>query len=537
MVSNDGSKSKNPARNASPDEVFASLLVVKEPLARVAERRQQPRVSVVIPARNEAQNLHYVLPYIPPSVDEAILVDGHSSDDTIAVAQQLLPSIRVIRQLRHGKGDALRIGLAAASGDIIIMIDADGSTDPNEIPRFIAALRDGNDFAKGSRFIAGGGSSDITPLRSLGNYGLSMLVNMLFGTRYSDLCYGYNAFWRYCLERINIDCDGFEVETLMNIRAHKAGLKIVEIPSIERPRIFGTSNLNALRDGLRVLKTIVLERSRLEQREHPNVPILMYHSISEQASQRFKQFTVHPRHFAEHMAYLKQQAYTPMTVTEFAQAVAARTNLPERPVVLTFDDGFADFYTNALPLLRHYNFPATLYVPTAYVNGTSYWLQHEEETSRPMLNWDQLLEISASGIECGAHSHSHAQLDTLPLALARQEIVQSKEVLEQHLGRTVTSFAYPFGYYSAAIRRHVQEAGYTSACAVRHGMSSDRSNPFALARLMVGSNMSVDELHILLAGHTPAVKTMYARARTPVWQVIRRGAASLQLSGGYKGSY
>jgi glycosyltransferase involved in cell wall biosynthesis len=224
------------------------------------EKKQYPRISVVIPTRNEAPNLHYVLPYIPSLVSEIILVDGHSTDDTVEVARQLLPDICVIHQVRQGKGDALRLGFAACTGDIIVMIDADGSTDPGEIPRFIDTLMQGNDFAKGSRFLKDGGSHDITPLRSLGNYGLSMLVNIFFGVRYSDLCYGYNAFWRHCLDAIQIDCDGFEVETLINIRIHKANLKITEVPSIERPRLFGQSNLRTFRDGWRVLKIIIKER-------------------------------------------------------------------------------------------------------------------------------------------------------------------------------------------------------------------------------------------------------------------------------------
>lgn len=226
------------------------------------ENKYYPRISVVIPTRNEAQNLHYVLPYIPSLVSEVILVDGHSVDDTVEVARQLLPDICVIHQLKHGKGDALKLGFAACTGDIIVMIDADGSTDPGEIPRFIDVLLKGNDFAKGSRFLKDGGSHDITPLRSIGNYGLSMLVNIFFGVHYSDLCYGYNAFWRYCLDAIRIDCDGFEVETLINIRIHKARLKIAEVPSIERSRLFGQSNLRTFRDGWRVLKIILQERFR-----------------------------------------------------------------------------------------------------------------------------------------------------------------------------------------------------------------------------------------------------------------------------------
>ncbi len=224
--------------------------------------QQRPDISVIIPARNEARNLEYVLPHIPTIVSEVILVDGHSTDESIEVAQQFLPGIRVVEQRGNGKGDAVRAGLEVATGDIIVLLDADGSADPQEIPTFVEALLAGNDFAKGSRFAKGGGSHDITMLRRIGNYGLCRLVNMLFGTRFSDLCYGYNAFWKHCLDYVAIDSDGFEVETLINIRMHRAGLKIAEVPSFEYQRIHGTSNLKIFRDGWRVLKTILRERKR-----------------------------------------------------------------------------------------------------------------------------------------------------------------------------------------------------------------------------------------------------------------------------------
>lgn len=225
------------------------------------EHVQPPRISVVIPTHNEAENLCHILPFMPPIVQEVILVDGHSTDDTIAVAQHLLPRIHVIRQTGKGKGDALRSGFAACTGEIIVMLDADGSADPKEIPHFVEALLQGYDYAKGSRFIKGGGSRDITWLRSLGNYWLCKLVNRLFQTRFSDLCYGYNAFWQHCLDSICIDCNGFEIETFINLRIHKAGLRIVEVPSFEHLRIHGQSNLRTFRDGWRVLRTIMREHS------------------------------------------------------------------------------------------------------------------------------------------------------------------------------------------------------------------------------------------------------------------------------------
>ncbi|GAA0389805.1 hypothetical protein GCM10009530_46200 [Microbispora corallina] len=222
-----------------------------------------PTVSVVIPAMNEAENLPHVFATLPQWVHEVVLVDGHSSDDTVAVARRLRPNLRVVHQRGRGKGDALAEGFAACTGEIIVMIDADGSTDGREIIQFVSALVSGADFAKGSRYIAGGGSDDLTFNRRFGNTVLRTIVNWLYGTRYTDLCYGYNAFWARHLPLLDLDCEGFEVETLMNIRAARAGLRVHEVPSHERCRIHGESNLRAVRDGLRVLRTIVREWRRV----------------------------------------------------------------------------------------------------------------------------------------------------------------------------------------------------------------------------------------------------------------------------------
>ena len=219
-----------------------------------------PSVSVVIPAKDEARNLPHVFSTIPAWVDEIVLVDGHSTDDTVAEARRLHPAVQVVHQQGRGKGDALRAGFAAAKGEIIVMMDADGSTDGREIPRFVAALTTGADFAKGSRYAPGGGTDDITFSRHLGNRILNVLVNMLFGTRYTDLCYGYNAFWAKHLLKLDLDCDGFEIETVMNVRAAKVGLSVQEIPSHEHVRLHGMSNLKVVRDGIRIAKFIIRER-------------------------------------------------------------------------------------------------------------------------------------------------------------------------------------------------------------------------------------------------------------------------------------
>jgi len=219
----------------------------------------RPTVSVVIPTLNEAENLPDVLARLPAWIHEVIVVDGNSTDDTVAVAKACRPDVKIVFQNGKGKGNALACGFRAATGDITVMLDADGSTDPTEIPRFVAALTNGFDFAKGTRFVTGGGSEDITPLRRLGNWGVKTLVNQLWDVNYSDLCYGYNAFWTRCLQSIHTDCSGFEVETLMGIRLAMSDMKVVEVPSFESTRRHGTSNLRVFRDGSRVLRTIVAE--------------------------------------------------------------------------------------------------------------------------------------------------------------------------------------------------------------------------------------------------------------------------------------
>jgi glycosyltransferase involved in cell wall biosynthesis len=245
-------------------------------------------VSVVIPTLNEARNLVHVLPHLPSGIDEVILVDGGSTDGTVEVALRLRPDLKVVEQTRSGKGNALACGFAAATGDIIVMMDADGSTKSEEIPRFVEALMSsGADYAKGSRFIPGGDSHDITALRRAGNKVLNLVVNTLCRTRYTDLCYGYNAFWRRCLPAFALEpgaravssaaaeCarqemlwgDGFEIETLLNIRVAGANLQIVEVPSVEHSRVHGRSNLNAFSDGFRVLRTIFVEWRRRRMSE------------------------------------------------------------------------------------------------------------------------------------------------------------------------------------------------------------------------------------------------------------------------------
>lgn len=232
-----------------------------------------PTVSLVVPTLNEGPNLPTVLRAIPKLVTELIVVDGGSTDGTAEIARALRPDALVVVDRRPGKGRAMRTGFEHATGDIIIVIDADGSMDPAEIPAFVGALTAGSDVAKGSRFIQGGGTDDMNDLRRVGNWGLRLAARLAFGGRYSDLCYGYMAFWRRVLPVFDGTADGFEIETFLNVRALAAGLHVTEVASFERRRLHGESNLRTFRDGLRVLRTIVRERRQLaRQRCERGVP-------------------------------------------------------------------------------------------------------------------------------------------------------------------------------------------------------------------------------------------------------------------------
>jgi glycosyltransferase involved in cell wall biosynthesis len=236
-----------------PDRLVAALIADDGALARA----QTPTVSVIIRTPNEADSLRWVLENVPAWVHEVVLVDGLSTDATEVLARRIRPDAVVVHQHRRGKGAALRAGFAAATGDVIVMIDADGSMDPREMHRLVAALNDGSDFVKGSRHMEGGGSADFTFLRWAGNKSFVLMANILYGSRFTDLCYGYCAFWRKHLDVLALTADGFETETQLVLGAVKAGLEIRETDSFELRRGGGASNLNAARDGARVLRTML----------------------------------------------------------------------------------------------------------------------------------------------------------------------------------------------------------------------------------------------------------------------------------------
>lgn len=234
--------------------------------SRGSSARGTPTISLIIPTLNEGRNLPFVLRAVPQIVTELIVIDGGSTDGTADVARSLRPDALVVVDQRPGKGRAMRTGFEHATGDIIVVIDADGSMDPGEIPAFVGALVAGSHVAKGSRFVQGAGTDDMSQVRKVGNWGLRLCARMAFGGRYTDLCYGYMAFWRDVLPVFDGDADGFEIETFLNVRSLAAGLRITEVASFERRRIHGESNLRTFRDGYRVIRTIARERRLLAKR-------------------------------------------------------------------------------------------------------------------------------------------------------------------------------------------------------------------------------------------------------------------------------
>ncbi len=237
----------------------------------VSSKSSEYLVSVVIPTLNEGQNLSHVLSRLPKVVDEVIIIDGHSKDNTVEIAKKVCPTAKVFFQEKSGKGDALRSAFNFVQGDIIVQMDADGSMDPQEIEKYAKVVSEGYDVVKGSRHLLGGGSTDFSAQRSFGNKMFVRLVNLLFSAKYTDLCYGYIAFRKAALDRLkgSLESRGFQIETEICIKAKKLGLRVAEVPSFETKRANGSSHLSLARDGFRILRMILVEF--LKSRGHGQV--------------------------------------------------------------------------------------------------------------------------------------------------------------------------------------------------------------------------------------------------------------------------
>lgn len=259
------------------------------------------------------------------------------------------------------------------------------------------------------------------------------------------------------------------------------------------------------------------------------VPILLYHSVSDQRSEKFARWSVSPTMFEDQMRAIRDGGFTPLTVTDFVRLrEPGSAGLPARPVLITFDDGFADNYENALPILQKYGFPATLYVVTGYVGRTSEWLAHADESDRRMLTWAKVAEMDAAGVEIGAHTQTHRALDVLPAQTAWDEITRSKTELEQHLGHGISSFAYPHGFHGGAVARMVQKAGFDNACAVKEAMSSTTDLRFALARMFVTPKETRDVFDRMLNGIGISMAPQREQVKTTAYRLFRKSTTTLR---------
>jgi peptidoglycan/xylan/chitin deacetylase (PgdA/CDA1 family) len=255
------------------------------------------------------------------------------------------------------------------------------------------------------------------------------------------------------------------------------------------------------------------------------IPILCYHSIAAKRDPRFAEWTVSPEDFGGQMMHLAESGYRPLSVAELVErAFRRRERVDPKTVAITFDDGFADFHAEAWPVLRRHSFPATVYIATGFVGETSRWLAPDGEADRPMLSWSQIGELSAGGIECGAHGHDHLQLDTVSVARADRDIRCSRDSLEEVVG-PVRSFAYPHGYYTTRLKRQVAQAGFTSACGMKHALTTAEDDRFAIARAVVRGGVDIDGFAAMLRGDGIAVAPGDRRLRRGAWRTVRRAGA------------
>jgi peptidoglycan/xylan/chitin deacetylase (PgdA/CDA1 family) len=269
------------------------------------------------------------------------------------------------------------------------------------------------------------------------------------------------------------------------------------------------------------------------------IPILLYHSISQEPSDWIAPYTVSPDAFSQHVEFIVGSGRTAMTVSALEAALRGDSPLPPRPVVVTFDDGFSDFTAAATELAAN-RIPSTLYVTTGALRGRGPRPPDMALPQADMLDWSQLAELSELSVEIGAHTHTHRQLDTMRSGAVSDEIVRSKEMLEDSLGHAVPSFAYPHGFQSKRTRRVIESAGHTSACAVMNALSSDSDNLFALARLTVGATTTPQQMSGWLEGVGAPVAPYPEKLRTTAWRLYRRargtrssrGVFSTSISGG-----
>jgi peptidoglycan/xylan/chitin deacetylase (PgdA/CDA1 family) len=248
------------------------------------------------------------------------------------------------------------------------------------------------------------------------------------------------------------------------------------------------------------------------------VPILMYHSVATAPNDATRALSVAPEAFVEQMAQLADLGFTPVTTADLARSWRRGGPLPERPVLITFDDGYEGVHGHALPVLAKHGFAATLFVSTGWIRGA-----HDTGGGLDtMLDWDQVRELAAAGVEIGGHSHTHPEMDQLADDPLRFELLRCAEIITGELGTRPVSFAYPYGYSSRRVRRAVRETGYRQSLAVGNALARRRQGPYALQRVTVRRSTGADEFERLVQGRAIARNFARARILTKGYAAVRR---------------
>ncbi|WP_405738562.1 polysaccharide deacetylase family protein [Streptomyces sp. NBC_00028] len=248
------------------------------------------------------------------------------------------------------------------------------------------------------------------------------------------------------------------------------------------------------------------------------VPILMYHAVAAEPKDATRELSVTPEAFDRQMGLIADLGHTPVTTAELAAHWRDGRPLPERPVLITFDDGYEGVHRHALPVLAKHGFAATLFVSTAWLRGP-----HDNGNALDtMLDWPQVRELAAEGVEIGGHSHTHPQLDQLDDDTLRRELILCKEIVTDELGTAPVSFAYPYGYSSRRVREQVRETGYAQALAVGNALARRRQGPYALLRVTVRRATDAEEFQRLIEGRAIARTFARDRAFTKGYAMVRR---------------
>lgn len=263
------------------------------------------------------------------------------------------------------------------------------------------------------------------------------------------------------------------------------------------------------------------------------IPILIYHSLSVEATDSYRRFAMAPKTFAEQMAHIAGRGHSVLSVGEFVAALGDPLGkMPARPLVMTFDDGFLDAFEVGSSILAEHGFHATFYVVTGSLGGSSTWLAGDGEGARRLISPAQVRELDKAGIEIGSHGHRHVPLDTLPFAQAEQQIDTSKAVLEDILGHSVTTFAYPYGYHTNRIKAHLHASGFTSASGVKQALSHRDDDLFALARIIVGRDTPLETFDSWLGGEGLPLGWRRERPQTIAWRLARRASRAIRTGSG-----